>query len=118
MTGGSNAPREGVGPMATFKEMLSSARREIEEISVEEVKRLLETGAEMKLVDVRESEEFSHGRLPGAISVPRGFLEMRIEEKATREEHLVLYCAGGVRSALAAKTLKELGYLKVSSMAG
>ena len=102
----------------TFREVLSTAKQEIREVSVDDVKKLLEQKRPIKLIDVRESDEYAAGRLPGAVSVPRGFLEMRIEEKVQREDEVVLYCAGGVRSALAAKTMKEMGYGKVSSMAG
>ncbi len=102
----------------TFRELLSNVKKEIREVSVSDVKRLMDQRAPMKLIDVRESEEFSNGKLPGAISVPRGFLELRIEEKAKRDEPIVLYCAGGTRSALAAKTLREMGYENVASMAG
>jgi len=102
----------------TYRDVLAGVKKEIREISVDEVKRLLDQGAPCKLIDVRESEEYAHGRLPGALSVPRGFLEMRIEDKARRDEQVILYCAGGTRSAFAAKTLQDLGYQNVWSMAG
>jgi len=102
----------------TFQEHLSSVKKAIREVTVEDVKKLLDDRAAFKLIDVREGEEHSAGRIPGALSVPRGFLEMRIDEKAKRDERLILYCAGGVRSALAAKTLADLGFEDVSSMAG
>jgi sulfur-carrier protein adenylyltransferase/sulfurtransferase len=71
------------------------------------------------LVDVRESEEVARGIVPGATHVPRGFLESRIEGAVPdRSQHVVLYCASGNRSALAAKTLQELGYENVESMTG
>ncbi len=102
----------------TFRDILSSVKKEIREVSVDDVKHLVDQRAAVKLIDVREGEEYAAGRLPGAVSVPRGYLEMRIEEKAKRDEDIVLYCAGGTRSALAAKTLREMGYEKVASMAG
>jgi molybdopterin/thiamine biosynthesis adenylyltransferase/rhodanese-related sulfurtransferase len=102
----------------SFRDILSTVKKEIREVSIDDVKKLVDQNAPIKLIDVREGEEYSAGKLPGAISVPRGFLELRIEDKAKREEELVLYCAGGTRSALAAKTLREMGYEKVSSMAG
>jgi molybdopterin/thiamine biosynthesis adenylyltransferase/rhodanese-related sulfurtransferase len=102
----------------TFRDLLSNVKKEIREVSVQEVKRLTEQKAPVKLIDVRESEELAGGKLPGAISIPRGYLELRIEEKAKRDEPIVLYCAGGTRSALAAKTLREMGYENVTSMAG
>ena len=103
---------------STFRELLSSVKKEIREVSVADVKRSLDERSPIRLIDVRESEEFAAGKIPGAVSIPRGFLELRIEEKAKRDEPLILYCAGGTRSALAAKTLREMGYENVASMAG
>ncbi|MCP3136698.1 molybdopterin-synthase adenylyltransferase MoeB [Pyxidicoccus xibeiensis] len=102
----------------TFQELLSGVKREIREVSVEEVRRLLDARAPVKLIDVRESDEHAAGRLPGAVHIPRGYLELRIESKAQRDEELVVYCAGGTRSALAVRTLRELGYERVASLAG
>ena len=102
----------------TFRELLSSTKKQIREVPIDDVKRLIDQRAPLKLIDVRESDEYAGGRLPGAISIPRGYLELRIEEKATRDEPLILYCAGGTRSALAAKTLQEMGYQNVASMIG
>jgi molybdopterin/thiamine biosynthesis adenylyltransferase/rhodanese-related sulfurtransferase len=71
------------------------------------------------LIDVRESEEVARGLIPGATHVPRGYLESRIDGAVPdRSQHVVLYCASGNRSALAAKTLQELGYENVESMTG
>lgn len=102
----------------TFRDLLAATKKSIKEITVDEVKKLVDSKAPVKLIDVRETEEYGAGRLPNAVSVPRGFLELKIEEKAKRDEHLILYCAGGVRSALAARSLAELGYTNVQSMAG
>ncbi|NOK21088.1 molybdopterin-synthase adenylyltransferase MoeB [Corallococcus carmarthensis] len=102
----------------SFRELLSEVKKEIREVSHEHVRQLLDSGAKVKLVDVREADEYAGGRLPGAVHIPRGYLELRIEEKADREDELVLYCAGGTRSALAARTLREMGYTRVSSLAG
>ncbi|GMU09807.1 molybdopterin-synthase adenylyltransferase MoeB [Corallococcus caeni] len=102
----------------TFRELLSEVKKEIREVSHEHVRQLLDSGAKVKLVDVREADEYAGGRLPGAVHIPRGSLELRIEEKADREDEVVLYCAGGTRSALAARTLREMGYTRVSSLAG
>jgi molybdopterin/thiamine biosynthesis adenylyltransferase/rhodanese-related sulfurtransferase len=103
---------------SSFRDILSGVKKEIREVTIEGVKQQLDQRRTFKLIDVREGEEYAAGRLPGALSVPRGFLELRIEEKASRTEEIVLYCAGGTRSALAAKTLKDMGYESVSSMAG
>ncbi len=102
----------------TFRDLLAATKKSIREITVDGLKKQLDSKASIKLIDVRETEEFGAGRLPGAISVPRGFLELKIEEKAKRDEPLILYCAGGVRSALAARSLAELGYTNVQSLAG
>jgi molybdopterin/thiamine biosynthesis adenylyltransferase/rhodanese-related sulfurtransferase len=71
------------------------------------------------VLDVREADEYEQGALPGAIHIPRGFLESQVESRIPdRDAPLVVYCAGGNRSAFAAKTLGELGYTNVVSMAG
>ncbi len=102
----------------TFRDLLAATKKSIREITVDEVKKLIDSKKPVTLIDVRESEEYAAGRLPNAISVPRGFLELKIEEKAQRDDPLILYCAGGVRSALAARSLAELGYTNVQSLAG
>ena len=100
----------------TYTDLIADIRKSIAVISLEEIKRRLDTKTPMVLVDVREKEEFRDGYIPGAISVPRGFLEMQIEQKVTdKTAPVVLYCAGGTRSALAAKTLQDLGYTNVES---
>ena len=69
------------------------------------------------MIDIRERDEYIQGHLPGAKFVPRGFLELQIEQhQPDRDKPLVIYCAGGVRSALAARNLKEMGYSKVISL--
>ena len=105
--------------MATYRELLQQVKSEIEEIDLGETARLLEDGDAPALVDVRERDEWDEGHLPGAVWVPRGNLESRIEQFVPdREQPVVLYCASGNRSAFAAKTLAELGYENVSSLAG
>lgn len=100
----------------TFQELMSEARGATRELSLEALKEALDAGAPFTLVDVREAEEFRAGHIAGAVSVPRGFLEQRIEQAAPdRGARLVLYCQGGTRSALAARTLVEMGYGRVES---
>lgn len=100
----------------TYADLIASIRKSIQEVSLDEVKRRLETRAPMILLDVREKDEFRAGFIPGAISLPRGFLEIQVEQKVPdKTAPIVLYCAGGTRSALAAKTLMELGYTRVES---
>ena len=103
--------------MATFKELIKKVKSEIREVSVEEAQKLAQGGA--ALVDVREADEWEKGHAPGAVHIPRGFLELRVEDKvADKKQPVVLYCAGGTRSALATRSLLDLGYENVASVAG
>ena len=103
--------------MTTFKDLIRRVKSEVREVSPDEAREMARQGA--VIVDVREADEWVQGHIPGALFIPRGFLELRIEEKVPdRSQELVLQCAGGTRSALAAKALQELGYTRVSSMAG
>lgn len=100
----------------SFSDLMAETRRQIREVSLEDLKRRLEAGERFHLVDVREGEEYRAGFIPGAISIPRGFLESKIEQLIPhKDEKVILYCAGGTRSALAARTLAELGYTDVES---
>lgn len=100
----------------TYSDLIADVRKSIATVSLEEIKRRLDEKVPMVLLDVREKDEVRGGFIPGAISVPRGFLEIQIEQKVTdKNAPVVLYCAGGTRSALAAKTLMDLGYTKVES---
>jgi molybdopterin/thiamine biosynthesis adenylyltransferase/rhodanese-related sulfurtransferase len=101
----------------TFSELMREVRASVREVTPAEAEDLAARG--VRLVDVREQQEWEEGHVPGAVHVPRGFLESRIEAAVPeREAPVVLYCAGGVRSALAARQLAELGYRDVVSMSG
>jgi molybdopterin/thiamine biosynthesis adenylyltransferase/rhodanese-related sulfurtransferase len=101
----------------TYRDLLDRVRAEIAEIDAPEAARLRDDGA--LLLDVREPDEVEQGAVPDAVAIPRGLLESRIEAAAPdRDRPLVVYCAGGARSAFAAKALAELGYTNVSSLAG
>lgn len=103
----------------TYKQLMEEARKEVPEWTPDQVEKALTNGGGFKVLDVREKEEYRDGHLPGAISVPRGFLDMRIEEVVPdKSTPLILYCAGGTRSLLAGRTLRELGYSDVVSMSG
>ena len=93
-------------------------RSEVDEVDPAEVRRQIGNGA--VLVDVRENEEFAAGHIPGAVHVPRSYLESRIEGAAPdHDAHVILYCQSGNRSAWAAHTLRELlGYQNVEHMTG
>ncbi|CAN94018.1 MULTISPECIES: molybdopterin-synthase adenylyltransferase MoeB [Sorangium] len=100
----------------TYSDLISDVRKSIRELSLTELKRRLDDKVPMVLLDVREKEEYRAGFIPGAISIPRGFLEIQVEQRLPdKSAHIVAYCAGGTRSALAAKTLQELGYTNVES---
>jgi molybdopterin/thiamine biosynthesis adenylyltransferase len=103
----------------TQQDFLEEARRAIPEVTVEEVETRRARKDDFILLDVREKDEVRTGYIDGAISVPRGFLEFQIAGKVpVTDKEVVVYCAGGVRSLLAAKVLRDMGYEKVSSMAG
>jgi molybdopterin/thiamine biosynthesis adenylyltransferase/rhodanese-related sulfurtransferase len=103
--------------MPTYQEMLEQKRAVVREVDARESARLREQGA--ILVDIREQDEVDQGIIPGAVHIPRGFLEMRIEETVRdRDTPVIVYCAGGVRSIFGAEALSDLGYRDVASMAG
>jgi molybdopterin/thiamine biosynthesis adenylyltransferase/rhodanese-related sulfurtransferase len=103
----------------TFKDLMDEARREVPEWSIDQVKEHLGNGNDYALVDVREKEEYREGHLTGAISLPRGFLDIRVEQEVPdKSKPIIAYCAGGTRSLLAAKQLRDMGYQKVISMSG
>jgi molybdopterin/thiamine biosynthesis adenylyltransferase/rhodanese-related sulfurtransferase len=100
-------------------EFIRQIKSQIDEVDPADVRKEIDNGNHAAIIDVRESEELAQGHLPGAKHVPRGHLESRIEGAVPdRSQPVVLYCASGNRSALAAKTLKDLGYEDVSSMTG
>ncbi|AKF06625.1 molybdopterin-synthase adenylyltransferase MoeB [Sandaracinus amylolyticus] len=100
----------------TYADLLQDVKGSVQQVSLEEMKRRLEAREGYVFVDVREKDEWRQGYVPGALHVPRGFLEMQAESKLPdKKAKIVVYCAGGVRSAFAAKTLAELGYQHVES---
>jgi molybdopterin/thiamine biosynthesis adenylyltransferase/rhodanese-related sulfurtransferase len=102
--------------MASFRELLKKAKSEIREIETAAAEPLL---GDATFLDIRELEEFEQGMIPGAVFIPRGHLESKVESQLTdRNRPVIVYCASGVRSVFAAKTLEELGYTDVASMAG
>jgi sulfur-carrier protein adenylyltransferase/sulfurtransferase len=105
--------------MPSYRDLLQQVKSEIEEVDAAQARDLVESDEPPLLLDVREEDEWNEGHIPGAIHVPRGFLESRIENAAPDQSRpVVVYCAGGARSAFAAKTLEELGYENVVSLAG
>ena len=101
-----------------FKQICDEAKKEIKEIDLDELKRMQNTQP-VALVDVREKEEQQKGIIPGAVGIPRGVLELNIDQVTTdKEKPIVLYCGGGSRSALAAQSLKKMGFRNVMSLIG
>jgi sulfur-carrier protein adenylyltransferase/sulfurtransferase len=105
--------------MSNFRDLFRRVRSEISETTPEEVTARLQEGAKLRLLDVREEEEVRQGVVPGAAHLSRAHFESRVEDiLPDKDAEVVLYCATGVRSAFAARTLVELGYKNVSSMLG
>jgi len=105
--------------MPSYRELLQQVKSEIEEVDAREASALLESDPRPALLDVREQDEWDEGHIPGAIHIPRGNLESRVEAALPDHDRPVLvYCAGGSRSAFAAKSLEDLGYETVWSLAG
>ena len=103
--------------MPSFRELLKSTKSEITEVSTEEAETLLE--GDWTLLDVREPDEYEQGAIQGSVHIPRGNLESSIEARVpNKETKIVVMCAGGARSAFAAKTLQEMEYKNVVSMDG
>lgn len=104
-------------------EMVRAAKAEIENLTVDQVSAELEKGA--TLIDIREPGELEKGKIPGAVHAPRGMLEFYADASLPyhkpefdREKRIILSCASGGRSALAVKTLKEMGYENVAHLDG
>jgi sulfur-carrier protein adenylyltransferase/sulfurtransferase len=104
--------------MATFRDLLSAAKSQITEVDPATAEVQIALGG-AAILDVREPDEYDQGALANAIHIPRGHLEAQVEGRLLdKTQPVVVYCAGGVRSAFAARTLGELGYEHVVSMAG
>jgi molybdopterin/thiamine biosynthesis adenylyltransferase/rhodanese-related sulfurtransferase len=104
--------------MASFRDLLRDTKARIREVDTTDAEAEVARPSTVVL-DVREPDEYEQGALPGAIHIPRGHLESQVEGKvADHDAHIVVYCAGGTRSAFAADTLAQLGYTDVVSMAG
>src|SRR3954452_17182837 len=105
--------------MASFRELLSQVKSQIREVDTAGADAFIDTTPNAVVLDVREADEYEQGALPNAVHIPRGFLESQIESKlADHDAPVVVYCAGGTRSAFAVESLSQLGYTNVVSMAG
>jgi rhodanese-related sulfurtransferase len=102
-----------------FEKLCAAAKASVRECTIDDVKRRLDAGEALLLLDVREESEFAVEHLPGAKPLGRGILERDIEALVPElDREMILYCGGGYRSALAAESLGKMGYTNVVSMAG
>ena len=100
----------------SYADLLQDVKKAVRQVSLDDLHARLEAGEDLTLVDVREKDEWRQGYIPGAIHLPRGFLEMQAAGKLPdKHATIVTYCAGGIRSAFAAKVLQELGYTRVET---
>jgi rhodanese-related sulfurtransferase len=105
--------------MKMWRDLIADAKREISLLQTKDVKEKLDQGEDFILIDVREPDEQQKGRLPKSVPIPRGILEMTMERHfKDPAKPVILYCAGGGRSAVAAQSLKKMGYENVASMEG
>jgi rhodanese-related sulfurtransferase len=102
-----------------FLKLVQDAKQRVKETNVPEVKKRIDAGERLILVDVREDNEWAKGHLPGAVHMGKGVIERDIEQRVPDPRaKLVLYCGGGFRSALVADNLQKMGYTNVESMDG
>ncbi len=102
-----------------FLKLVNDAKSRIREVTVEQTRERMDTDPSVKLIDVREDNEWQAGHAAGANHLGKGIIERDIEEKVPdKSTELILYCGGGYRSALAAAVLQQMGYKNVFSMAG
>src|SRR5436305_11935906 len=100
--------------MPTFRDLLAQAKASIREVDTAGAEAAIAADPATVVLDVREADEYEQGALPDAIHIPRGHLESQVESRlADKHAPVVVYCAGGTRSAFAARTLHELGYVDV-----
>ncbi len=105
--------------MATFRELLSQTKTQIREINTAAAAERRAAEPATVVLDVREPDEWEQGAIPGSLHIPRGHLETQIESRVSdKTTPLIVFCAGGVRSAFATKTLNDLGYDNVVSVEG
>ena len=102
-----------------FLKLVNDAKSRIREVTVDETRARIQANAEVRLIDVREDNEWEAAHAAGAAHLGKGIIERDIETTVPdKSTELILYCGGGYRSALAADVLQRMGYTNVYSMAG
>ena len=105
--------------MQEFHVLVNEAKKEIQEITPADLKAMQQSREDFVLIDVREKDDAAKGMIPNAVNVTRGTLELNIDQVTTdKNKKIVLYCGGGSRSALAALSLKKMGFKNPVSLAG
>jgi rhodanese-related sulfurtransferase len=99
-------------------DLINEAKTRIREVTPDQVRQMQQRNEDAIYLDVREPNEWNLGHLPKAMHIPRGTLETKVEAAIPRDRKVIIYCAGGNRSALAADTLQQMGYSDVASMSG
>ena len=107
-----------MGSPKSFQQIVLEALRTVPEVTAADLRSRLQNGEQIVVIDVREPDEFARGKIPGAYTIPRGVLEMQLDGRLPLESTVVLYCGGGARSALACRSLAEMGYDKVENLQG
>jgi rhodanese-related sulfurtransferase len=102
----------------SFQQIVLEALQSVPEVTVTDLQSRLHNGEQIVVIDVREPDEFARGKIPGAYTIPRGVLEMQIDGRLPLDTTVVLYCGGGARSALACKSLADMGYENVENLQG
>ncbi len=102
--------------MKTGPDLLAEARTRIKQVTPREVMDMQRRGESIVLLDVRDLHEVNLAKIPGAVHISRGNLESKVEAQIPRDAHVIVYCASGNRSALAADTLGQMGYSDVASL--
>jgi rhodanese-related sulfurtransferase len=102
-----------------FLKLVNDAKGRIREVTVDETRERMKSNNEVRLIDVREDNEWRAGRAAGSLHLGKGIIERDIEaEVSDKSTEVILYCGGGYRSALAADVLQQMGYRNVFSLAG
>jgi rhodanese-related sulfurtransferase len=102
----------------TYHDLVREAKTRVAEVTASESMGIVQAHPDTVIVDCREPNEAALGTVAGAVVIPRGILEQNIERVAARDRKVIIYCASGNRSALAADSLREMGYQDVATMAG